>query len=490
MNYRMICFILGRILLMEAALLALPMAVGLWYGESALPFLIPMGLLALFGALFGLRRPQRAALYARDGLAVVALAWIAVSLFGALPFYISGSMETYVDCFFETVSGFTTTGASILREVESLDRGILFWRSFTHWVGGMGVLVFVMAIVPMSGDGHGMHLLRAEVPGPSVGKLVSRMSDSAKILYGIYLVITVVEILLLLAGGMPLFDACIHSFGSAGTGGFSSRNLSVGAYNNAYYDVVIGIFMLLFGINFNLYYFLLTRKFREALGSEELRTYLIIVAVAVGTITINIMHLYESVGTSLRHAFFQVSSIITTTGFATVDFNTWPTFSKAILVTLMFIGACAGSTGGGIKVARLVILVRAAMGEMRRMLHPNAVSTIRFEGKTLPERNVRGVHLFLTMYLLVFTLSCLLLSLEHFDLITTFTAVASCLNNIGPGLELVGPMGNFADFSPWSKLLLSFDMLAGRLEIFPMLLLFAPSIWRRKLPARPPKISL
>ena len=486
----MICFILGRILLMEAALLALPMAVGLWYGESALPFLIPMGLLALFGALFGLRRPQRAALYARDGLAVVALAWIAVSLFGALPFYISGSMETYVDCFFETVSGFTTTGASILREVESLDRGILFWRSFTHWVGGMGVLVFVMAIVPMSGDGHGMHLLRAEVPGPSVGKLVSRMSDSAKILYGIYLAITVVEILLLLAGGMPLFDACIHSFGSAGTGGFSSRNLSVGAYNNAYYDVVIGIFMLLFGINFNLYYFLLTRKFREALGSEELRTYLIIVAVAVGTITINIMHLYESVGTSLRHAFFQVSSIITTTGFATVDFNTWPTFSKAILVTLMFIGACAGSTGGGIKVARLVILVRAAMGEMRRMLHPNAVSTIRFEGKTLPERNVRGVHLFLTMYLLVFTLSCLLLSLEHFDLITTFTAVASCLNNIGPGLELVGPMGNFADFSPWSKLLLSFDMLAGRLEIFPMLLLFAPSIWRRKLPTRPAKPAL
>ena len=490
MNYRMICFILGRILLMEAALLALPMVVGLWYGESALPFLIPMGLLALFGALFGLRRPQRAALYARDGLAVVALAWIAVSLFGALPFYLSGSMESYVDCFFETVSGFTTTGASILREVESLDRGILFWRSFTHWVGGMGVLVFVMAIVPMSGDGHGMHLLRAEVPGPSVGKLVSRMSDSAKSLDGIYLVITVVEILLLLAGGMPLFDACIHSFGSAGTGGFSSRNLSVGAYNNAYYDVVIGIFMLLFGINFNLYYFLLTRKFREALGSEELRTYLIIVAVAVGAITINIMHLYESVGTSLRHAFFQVSSIITTTGYATVDFNTWPTFSKAILVTLMFIGACAGSTGGGIKVARLVILVRAAMGEMRRMLHPNAVSTIRFEGKTLPERNVRGVHLFLTMYLLVFTLSCLLLSLEHFDLITTFTAVASCLNNIGPGLELVGPMGNFADFSPWSKLLLSFDMLAGRLEIFPMLLLFAPSIGRRKLPTRPEKPSL
>ena len=475
---------------MEAVLLALPMAVALWYGESGLPFLIPMGLLVLFGALLGLRRPQRASLYARDGLAVVALAWIAVSLFGALPFYISGSMETYVDCFFETVSGFTTTGASILREVESLDRGILFWRSFTHWVGGMGVLVFVMAIVPMSGDGHGMHLLRAEVPGPSVDKLVSRMSDSAKILYGIYFVITVLEILLLLAGGMPLFDACIHSFGSAGTGGFSNRNLSVGAYNNAYFDVVIGIFMLLFGVNFNLYYFLLTRKFREVFQSEELRTYLAIVAVSVTAITINILHLYESVGTSLRHAFFQVSSIITTTGFATTDFNTWPTFSKAILVVLMFIGACAGSTGGGIKVARLVILVRSSVGEMRRMLHPNAVSTTRFEGKVLPERNIRGVQMFLTMYLLVFTVSCLLLSMEHFDLITTFTAVASCLNNIGPGLELVGPMGNFADFSPWSKLLLSFDMLAGRLEIFPMLLLFAPSIWRRKLPARPPKISL
>ena len=449
---------------MEAALLVLPMAVALWYGESAVPYLIPMGLLVLCGTPLGLRRPQRSSLYARDGLAVVALAWIAVSIFGAIPFYVSGSMETFVDCIFETVSGFTTTGASILREVESLNRGILFWRSFTHWVGGMGVLVFVMAIVPMSGDGHGMHLLRAEVPGPTVGKLVSRMSDSAKILYGIYLVITMLEILLLLAGGMPLFDACIHSFGSAGTGGFSSRNLSVGAYDNAYFDVVIGIFMLLFGINFNLYYFLLTRKFREVFQSEELRTYLAVVAVAVTAITINILHLYESVGNSLRHAFFQVSSIITTTGYATTDFNTWPTFSKAILVALMFIGACAGSTGGGIKVARLVILVRSSVGEM--------------------------VYIFLTMYLLVFTVSCLLLSLEQFDLITIFTAVASCLNNIGPGLEVVGPMGNFADFSPWAKLLLSFDMLAGRLEIFPMLLLFAPSIWRRKLSLRSPRNSI
>ena len=420
-----------------------------------------------------------ASLFARDGLAVVALAWIAVSLFGALPFYISGSIESFVDCFFETVSGFTTTGATILTEVESLNRGILFWRSFTHWVGGMGVLVFVMAILPMGGDGHGMHMLRAEMPGPAVGKLVSRMSDTAKILYGIYLVMTVIEIVLLLAGGMPLFDACIHSFGSAGTGGFSSRNLSVGAYNNPYFEIVIGIFMLLFGINFNLYYFLLVRRFRDVFRSEELWAYVLIVATAVAAITLDIVHMYESVGTSLRHAFFQVSSIITTTGYATVDFNTWPTFSKAILVALMFIGGCAGSTAGGIKVARVVILQKVSVSEMRRMLHPNAVPAIQFEGKPLNERSIRGVHLFL-----VFVASCLLVSLEQLDLVTTFTAVAACINNVGPGLEIVGPMGNFSSFSPWSKLLLSFDMLVGRLEIFPMLLLFAPSIWKRRLPSR------
>lgn len=479
----MIGFVIGRILVTEAALLALPLIVALLYGEAAYPFLIPMALLVLIGLLLGVRRPARTALYARDGLAIVALAWIAVSAFGALPFVISGDIPFYVDAFFETVSGFTTTGASILTEVESLSRGGLFWRSFTHWVGGMGVLVFVMAILPMS-DGHGMHIMRAEVPGPTVGKLVSRMSDTAKILYGIYLALTLVEIVLLLAGGMPLFDACIHSFGSAGTGGFSCRNLSVGAYQNPYFDIVIGIFMLLFGVNFNLYYFLLIRRFRDVFHSEELRSYLLIVAAAVVAITVDIAHLYDSVSTSLCHAFFQVSSIITTTGYATTDFNAWPTFSKGILVVLMFIGACAGSTGGGIKVARVVILVKASYGDMRRMLHPNAVSTVRFEGKPLTDRNLRGVHLFLTVYILVFTVSFLLLSLEQFDLVTTFTALAACINNIGPGLELVGPMGNFSAFSPWSKLLLSFNMLVGRLEIFPMLLLCAPSIWKRRLSNR------
>ena len=338
----------------------------------------------------------------------------------------------------------------------------------------------------MGGDGHGMHMLRAEMPGPAPGKLVSRMSDTAKILYGIYLVMTIIEILLLVAGGMPLFDSCIHSFGSAGTGGFSCRNLSVGAYNNPYFDIVIGIFMLLFGVNFNLYYFLLVRKFREVFRSEELWAYVIIVAVAVGAITLDIVHLYDSVSTSLRHAFFQVSSIMTTTGYATVDFNTWPTFSKAILVALMFIGGCAGSTAGGLKVARVVILEKVSVSEMRRMLHPNAVSAVRFEGKPLNERSIQGVHLFFAVYMAIFVVSCLLVSLEQMDLVTVFTAVATCINNVGPGLEIVGPMGNFSSFSPLSKLLLSFDMLVGRLEVFPMLLLFAPSIWKRRLPTRRP----
>lgn len=479
MNYQMIGFVIGRILLVEAALMAVPALTAGIYGESLEPFLVPMAFLVLAGVLLGLRRPKRTALYARDGLAVVSLAWIVMSLFGALPFVLSGDIPSYVDAIFETVSGFTTTGSTILTEVEHLTRGCLFWRSFTHWVGGMGVLVFVMAILPMT-DGHGMHLMRAEVPGPTVGKLVSRMSDTAKILYGIYLAMTVIEIVLLLAGGMSFFDACIHAFGTAGTGGFSSRNLSVGAYDSVYFDVVIGVFMLLFGVNFNLYYFLLIRRFGEILRSEELRAYLLIVTASVAAITADIVHIYGSVGQSLRYAFFQVSSIITTTGYGTADFNAWPTLSKGILVTLMFVGACAGSTGGGIKVSRILILVKSSAADMRRMLHPAAVTTVRLEGKPVSEKTTRGAHVYLSVYVLLLTGSFLLLSLEGFDLITTFTALAACFNNIGPGLEMVGPMGNFSAFSPFSKLLLSFDMLAGRLEIFPMLLLFAPSIWNRR----------
>lgn len=474
----MICYILGRILLVEAALLALPMLVAVLYRESAKPFLIPMLALILCGILLGQVSPRSKALYARDGLAIVALAWIMMSLFGALPFYLSHSMDTFVDSFFETVSGFTTTGASILTEVEHLGRGMLFWRSFTHWVGGMGVLVFVMAILPTT-DGHEMHLLRAEVPGPVVGKLVSRLGDTAKILYGIYLLMTLTEIILLLLGGMPLFDACVNTFGTAGTGGFSVRNLSIGAYNSAYFDIVIGVFMLLFGVNFNLYYFMIMGKVREALHSEELRTYLAIVAAATVTIAWNVSGLFSSFATALRYAFFQVSSVITTTGYATTDFNLWPTYSKVVLVLLMFAGACAGSTGGGIKIARLVLLSKTAISDMRQMLHPSAVATVRMEDRPISCKVLRSTHVFLVVYLLVMGASTLLLSLDGFDLVTTFTAVVSCINNIGPGLGDVGPMGNFSAFSPASKLLLSFDMLAGRLELFPMLLL-APSLWRRR----------
>ena len=475
----MIGFAISRILLTEAALLALPVATALIYGETPLPFLLAALSLGVLGLLLGARKPQRTSLYARDGFAVVALAWLGMSAFGALPFVLSGDIPSYVDAFFETVSGFTTTGATILTDVEAMSRACLMWRSFTHWVGGMGVLVFVMAILPMT-DGHGMHLMRAEVPGPTSGKLVSRMGDTAKILYGIYLALTAIETVLLLLGGMDLFDALIHAFGTAGTGGFSSRGLSVGAYDSAYLEVVIGVFMLLFGINFNLYYFLLVRRFREVLHSEELRTYLVIVGVSMLAIAANIYHLYGSAAVSLRHAFFQVSTIITTTGYATVDFNLWPSFSQSVLLVLMFIGGCAGSTGGGLKVGRVIILMKASLADMKKMLHPNAVSTVRFEGRPLAEQTVRGAYQYITVYLVLLIGSCLLLSLEGMDLVSTVTAVIACFNNIGPGLEIVGPMGNFADFSPAGKLLLSFDMLAGRLEIFPMLLLFAPSIWKRR----------
>ena len=477
MNTRMIGFLLGRILMVEAGLLALPLLTALLYGEPLMPWLATMLVLAAIGGALSLRKPERTALYAKDGFAAVALVWLLMSAFGALPFVLSGDIPNYIDAFFETVSGFTTTGASILTAVEPLSRGGLFWRSFTHWVGGMGVLVFVMAILPMS-DGHTMHILRAEMPGPTAGKLVSRMSDTAKILYGMYFVMTLVMIGLLLLGGMDLFDASVHAFGAAGTGGFSSRNASVGAYNSAYIDIVTGIGMLAFGVNFNLYFFLLVRRFREVLRSEELWVYLGIVAASTAAIAANILSLYDSVGTALRHTFFQVSSVITTTGYATVDFGQWPVFSKTVLVLLMFVGGCAGSTAGGLKVTRIVTLAKAAVMDMRKMLHPNAVINVRMEGRALPEKQVRGVQAYLSIYILILCGSWLLLSLAGFDELTTFTAVVTCINNVGPGLNMVGPTGNFGFFAPWAKLLLSFDMLAGRLELFPMLLLFAPSIWR------------
>jgi len=481
MNYRMIGFVLGRILLVEAGLMAAPLIVTLLYGESAVAaFLIPIGLLLVLGLALGLRVPKDTTIYAREGLAVVALSWVTMSLFGALPFCLSQAIPSYIDSFFETVSGFTTTGASILSEVESMEHGLLFWRSFTHWAGGMGVLVFVMAVLPMA-DGRGMHLMRAEVPGPSVGKLSSKLSDTAKTLYAMYLVLTALEVVFLIAGGMPLFDALVNAFGTAGTGGFSHLNRSIGQYGNPYYEIVIGIFLLLFGINFNLYYFLLMRRFREVFRSEELLTYLSIIALATVGIAFNIRSICASLPEAFRQSFFQVASIITTAGFSSADFELWPAFSKTVLVMLMFFGACAGSTAGGIKIARVVILFKSAARDIQRMIHPHAVATVRFEGKTLDDKTIRGTHLYLSVYLMLFVLSVLLISLEGNDLVTSFTSVAACLNNIGPGLGKVGPMGNFGFYSVPAKLLLSFDMLAGRLDIFPMLVLCAPAVWLKKL---------
>ena len=479
MNFKTITHLIGRILLTEAGLLLIPLIVSVLYGESTIIFIVPIVLLGIFGGVGIKFVPIHPKLFAKDGLVVVALAWILMSGFGAIPFVLSGHSISFVDAFFETVSGFTTTGASILSDIEALPNGLLFWRSFTHWIGGMGVLVLVMAIIPSNHE-HGMHLLRAEVPGPIVGKLVSRIKDTAKILYCIYFAITVIEIILLLLGGMSLFDSCIHAFGTAGTGGFSNKGLSVGAYDNVYFDVVISIFMLLFGINFNLYYFLLIRKAKEVFTSQELWCYLGIVFVSVIIIAINISHLYENFAQSLRYSLFQVSSIITTTGFATADFNLWPGLSKIILVSLMFIGACAGSTGGGIKVSRVLILAKAAIADMKQIIHPKSISIVRLDGKIISSKTVRSVHLFLSVYIFILVISTMILALDAKDIVSTFTAVVACFNNIGPGLEVVGPMGNFSSFSNFSKLILSFDMLAGRLEIFPILLMFSPSLWRKK----------
>ena len=482
MNYKMVAFVLGRIFCIEAVLMLFPMLCAACYGEWYLlpAFLLPAVLLAVLGLAASLRTPKNTTIFARDGLAIVALVWVLMSAFGALPFVISGEIPSFIDAFFETVSGFTTTGSTILTDVEALSHGTLFWRSFAHWVGGMGVLVLAMAVLPMT-DGRAMHLMRAEVPGPTVGKISSKLSDSAKILYAIYFAMTLAEVILLCAGGMPLFDSLIHAFGTAGTGGFSNKGLSVGAYNNPYFEIVIGVFMLLFGINFNLYYFLLLRRFRDAFCSEEMLTYLGIVAFSTVTITLNILHLYDGVGTALRTAFFQVSSIITTTGYASTDFNLWPTYARTVICILTFIGACAGSTAGGLKISRIVIFFKAAKQDLNKMLHTHAVTTVRFEGKPLDEKVLRGVHNYFNIYMLLLAVSVLLISLDGFDLVTTFTSVLTCINNVGPGLEVVGPMGNFAGFSAPAKLLLSFDMLAGRLELYPMLALFAPRLWQKRI---------
>ena len=478
MNRRIICRVLGMILLCLAVLMILPTIAGLWYGENVSHFIITMAITGAVGFVMTRVKPYSSVIYAKDGFVIVGLGWILMSLFGALPFVISGDIPNYIDAVFETVSGFTTTGASILENVEEMSQGCLFWRSFTHWIGGMGVLVFIMAVLPMSGE-HSMHIMRAEVPGPTVGKLVPRVRQTAKILYLIYVVMTAVEVVLLLFGGMSLFDALIHSFGSAGTGGFSNKAASVGAYNSPYIEMVIAVFMALFAINFNLFFLILIGRWRDALKSEELHWYLAIIAASVLAIALGIRDIYGSMLTALRHAFFNVSSITSTTGFCTVDYVQWPEYCQWILVILMFCGACAGSTGGGLKTSRVAMIFKNIACEIRQMLHPRTVTRVQMDGKRMDETGMKAVNTFFACFMVVLVLDTFLVSLDGHDTATNFTAVLSCLSNIGPGISLVGPTGNFNIFSYASKIVLTFAMLIGRLEIYPILILFAPSTWKR-----------
>ena len=478
MNYSIIRYILGWVLNFEACFLTLPCMTALIYKErEGFAFLAVLVLCLVFGMLLTSRKPKNDTFYTKEGFVTVSLSWIVMSIMGALPFVLNGDIPSFTDALFETISGFTTTGASILTDVEALARCSLFWRSFTHWIGGMGVFVFLLAVLPMTG-GSTMNLMRAESPGPSVGKLVPKIRQTAMLLYGIYFFMTVVEIILLIAGGMPVFDSLTHAFGTAGTGGFGVRNTSIGGYSD-YLINVITVFMILFGVNFNVYYLIFAKKWKKAFSCEEVRWYLIIIAAAVGVITVNIRGRYESVGQALKHAAFQVASIITTTGFSTTDFDLWPQLSRTILVLLMFIGACAGSTGGGIKVSRVVILVKTIKKELDSFVHPRSVKKIHVEGRPIEHETLRSVNVFMIAYLVVFSVSVLLVTLDGFDLVTNFTAVAATFNNIGPGLSKVGPTMNFSEFSGLSKYVLMFDMLAGRLEIFPMLLCFYPSTWRK-----------
>lgn len=479
MNKKIIIYLLGWILNIEAVFMLLPCIVAVIYRESSgLWFLLIMAVCGILGLLLTRKKPDNMVFFAREGFVSVALSWIVLSFFGALPFYLSGEIPVFEDAMFEVISGFTTTGASILADVEGLSYCMLMWRSFTHWIGGMGVLVFILSILPLAG-GYNMYIMKAESPGPSVGKLVPRVKATAKILYGIYLFMTVVEVVLLLAGGMPLFDSLATSFGTAGTGGFGIKNSSIAFYNSYYLQGVITVFMILFGVNFNVYYLFLIHHPKDALHSEEARGYIAIIAAAVLLITFNIRGSFGSLFAAFHHAAFQVASIITTTGFSTVDFNQWPEFSKGLLVLLMFIGACAGSTGGGLKVSRVIILLKSVKKELSSLLHPRSIKVIKIENKPVEHHVLRSINTFLAAYLTIFVVSMMLISLDNFDFTTNFTAIVATFNNIGPGLAEVGPAANFSGFSPLSKWVMMFDMLAGRLEVFPMLLLFTPSTWKR-----------
>ena len=475
MNYGMIVYILGTILKAEAILMSLPALVAFLCGEGDLvPMLAAILIASGAGLLFTFKKPKNTVIYAKEGFVVTALSWVVMSLVGALPFVFAGAIPSYIDAVFETVSGFTTTGASILTDVEGMSRGLLFWRSFTHWIGGMGVLVFVMMVMPMEND-NSMHLVRAEVPGPTAGKLVPRMRTTSMILYGIYGVMTLVLAVLLCLFGMAHFDSFCIAFGTAGTGGFAVSSAGIAGYGSLAIEVTLGVFMLLFGVNFSVYHLVLLRKFREAFSMEEVRVYLVIVAAATGAIAWNILSFAGGIGNALRQAFFQVSSIITTSGFATVDFEFWPEFSKHMLLLLMVVGACAGSTGGGMKVSRVLILVKSFVAEIRQIINPKAIVTVRVNGKPVDKKTLSSTRIYAASYMLLLCVFTLIVSLDGLDFTTNFTAVLSCFNNIGPGLAKVGPMANFSVYSDWAQVVLSLAMLTGRLEIFPMFLLFAKS---------------
>lgn len=481
MNYKMVAYLLGRILLIMAVLMCLPFLIASFMQEKTwFGFLIAIVSQLILGLVCSAKKPKNTEFYAKEGFVIVAMVWILTSLFGALPFYLSYEIPSYMDALFETVSGFTTTGATILSDIESLSYSTLFWRSFTHWIGGMGVLVFVLAVLPKSHASQSIHLMRAEVPGPQVGKLVSRMRGTARILYGIYIVMTLLEVVCLKVAGLPWFDSVLNAFSTAGTGGFAVKNASIAAYNSVAVDYIITIFMLLFGINFTLFYLILTGHALQAVKSEELRWYGGIVAVATIVITLNIMPQYDGFLDAFRYAFFQVGAIITTTGFVTADFTKWPDLSQTILMLLLFMGACAGSTGGGFKLSRVLILVKTSFRELRQQIRPRAVTTLTLEGRPLEDKTVYGVLAYLAIYIVFFVASHLLVSLDSVSYLTGFTAVATCLNNVGPGLDGVGPVENFAHFSIFSKIILSVDMLAGRLELLPILTLFSPMTWRRR----------
>lgn len=480
MNYKMISYYIGRILLVEGILLIFPAIGALIYGDDTLiAFAVTIASLAVTGLIAVKQKPQKTNIYAKEGYVIVALSWILMSLFGALPFFVSGHIPNFIDAFFETVSGFTTTGSTILTNVEALPKSLLFWRSFTHWIGGMGILVFMIAIMPKT-ESNSMHVMRAEVPGPTVDKLVSKLRATARILYGIYCVLTIVQIILLVIGGMPVFDSILNSFASAGTGGFAILGNSIEGYNNLYFEIVIGVFMLIFGVNFNLYYLILAKHGKQALKSEELRWYIGIIVVSVVVIALSLINADYDAGYSFRHSFFQVASIITTTGFSSTNFDTWPVIAKFVLVFLMFVGACAGSTGGGMKVSRILILIKSGFREIKKAINPRSIKTVKVDKRSVDEPVVKSVSVFFATYMIVLAVSIFILSLNGKDLVTTSSAVIACMGNIGPGLGEVGPYGNFADFSVLSKLVLCFDMLAGRLELIPMLMIFSPYAWSRK----------